>query len=226
MNRSPQRWATFDCYGTLVDWNAGIGAELARLVGDSHRAALLERYHAIEPRIQMEHPEMSYREVMAAVLTALAEEAGVELPASERDALARSLPGWPVFPEVPAALAEAHRRGWTLVALSNSDSDLIEASLRAIGVPFAGAVVASDIDSYKPAHRHWQVFYERTGAGRARHVHVAQSHFHDIAPAVELGIPSIWINRLGEKAAPPPARELADLAALPDALDELVPPAD
>ena len=220
------RWATFDCYGTLIDWNAGIGAELARLLGDSHRAALLERYHAIEPRIQLEHPEMSYREVMAAVLTALAEEAGVELPASERDALARSLPGWPVFPEVPAALAEAHRRGWTLVALSNSDSDLIEASLRAIGVPFAGAVVASDIDSYKPAHRHWQVFYERTGAGRARHVHVAQSHFHDIAPAVELGIPSIWINRLGEKAAPPPARELADLAALPDALDELVPPAD
>jgi 2-haloacid dehalogenase len=225
MNRSPERWATFDCYGTLIDWNAGIGAELARLLGDSHRAGLPERYHAIEPRIQSEHPELSYREVMAAVVTALAKEAGVELAASEHDALGRSLPGWPVFPEVPPALAEAHRRGWTLVALSNSDRDLIDASLQAIGVPFADAVVASEIDSYKPAHRHWQVFYERTGADHARHVHVAQSHFHDIAPAAELGIPTIWINRLDEKAAPPPARELPDLTGLPDALDELVPPA-
>jgi 2-haloacid dehalogenase len=224
VSRSSQRWATFDCYGTLIDWNAGIGAELSRVLGDPDRARLLERYHAVEPRIQSEHPEMGYRDVMAAVQTALAEEAGVELPASERDALARSLPGWPVFPDVPPALAEAHRRGWTLVALSNSDSDLIDASLRAIGVPFAGAVVASEIDSYKPAHRHWKVFYERTGADRTRHVHVAQSHFHDIAPAAELGIPSVWINRLGENAEPPPARELPDLAGLPDVLDELVPP--
>jgi 2-haloacid dehalogenase len=161
---------------------------------------------------------------MAAALAELAAEAGVDLPADERDALGRSLPGWPVFPEVPPALAEAHRRGWTLVALSNSDADLIEASLGAIGVPFEGAVVASDIGSYKPALRHWQVFYERTGASRTHHVHVAQSHFHDIAPAAELGIPSIWINRLGENFEPSPTRELPDLAGVADVLDELVPP--
>ena len=218
------RWATFDCYGTLVDWNAGIGAELGRMLGEAERDQLLARYHEIEPRIQRESPELSYREVMAATLTELAAERGVALPEHERGALARSLPEWPVFPEVPGALAGAHERGWKLVALSNSDSDLIDASLRAIGVPFAGAVVASEIDSYKPAHRHWQVFYERTGADRARHVHVAQSHFHDIAPAAELGIPSVWINRLGEKGEPPPARELPDLVGLPDVLDELVPP--
>jgi 2-haloacid dehalogenase len=216
-----ERWATFDCYGTLVDWNAGIARELERLLGPSER--LLERYHAIEPRIQSERPGASYRDVMASVLAELAAELGAELPARERDALGRSLPGWPVFPEVPDALAEARRRGWKLVALTNSDRDLIEASLRAIGVPFDGAVVASEIGSYKPAHRHWTAFYETTGADRARHVHVAQSHFHDIAPAHELGIHSVWINRLGERAAPPPTREQPDLAGLADVLDELVP---
>jgi 2-haloacid dehalogenase len=219
---SKARWATFDCYGTLVDWNAGIGAELARLLG-ADRAVLLERYHEIEPRVQREHPDWSYRDVMAAVLAELAAERGVDLPDSERDALGRSLPSWPVFDEVPAALAEAHSRGWRLAALSNSDRDFIEASMRAIGVPFAAAIVASEIGSYKPAHGHWSAFYDATGAERDRHVHVAQSHFHDIVPANELGIPSIWINRLGERAEPRPTRDLADLEGLADVLDELVP---
>ena len=219
------RWATFDCYGTLVAWNAGIGAELRRVLGDPDHSRLLERYHAIEPRVQREQPDLSYREVMARVLEELASEAGVALADDDRDALGRSLPTWPVFREVPDALAEAHARGWTLMALSNSDRDLIDASLEAIGVPFEGAVVASEIGSYKPAHRHWEAFYERTRAERDRHVHVAQSHFHDIAPAAALGIPSIWINRLGERAEPEPATELRDLVGLADALDELVPAA-
>src|SRR5262245_13685687 len=217
------RWATFDCYGTLVDWNAGIAAQLARLLGADDREALLARYHEIEPRIQREHPGWSYRDVMAAVLAELATETGTELPAEERDALGRSLPAWPVFPDVPAALAEAHDRGWRLVALSNSDRDLIEASLRAIGVPFVGAIVASEIGSYKPAHGHWKAFYESMGADPASHVHVAQGHFHDIVPANELGIPSVWINRLRERRDPPPTRELPDLTGLADVLDELIP---
>jgi 2-haloacid dehalogenase len=222
--RGAPRWATFDCYGTLVDWNAGIGAELERLLGAADGGRRLERYHEIEPRIQREQPGALYREVMASVLAELAAETGTELPAEERDALGRSLPGWPVFREVPAALADARARGWKLVALSNSDRDLIEASLDSIGVPFDGAVVASEVGSYKPAHGHWRSFYESTGADRSRHVHVAQSHFHDIAPAHELGIPSVWINRLGERAEPAPTRELADLTGLADVLDELVPP--
>ena len=218
------RWATFDCYGTLVDWNAGIADELARLLGESQRERLLSRYHEVEPRVQSEHPTWSYREVMAAVLSQLAAEAGVTLPEEEHDALGRSLPRWPVFTEVPDALAEAHARGWKLMALSNTDRDFIEASIAAIGVPFEGAVVASEIGSYKPGHRHWQAFYELTGADRDRHVHVAQSHFHDIVPAHELGIPSIWINRLHERGEPAPTRELPDLNGLADVLDELVAP--
>jgi 2-haloacid dehalogenase len=217
------RWATFDCYGTLVDWNAGIRGQLERLLGDQDGERLLERYHEVEPRVQAERPDARYRDVMASVVEELAAESGVELPDEERDALGRSLPEWPVFPEVPGALAEARERGWSLAVLTNSDRDLIEASLEAIGVQFDGAVVASEIGSYKPAHRHWRRFYATTGADPERHVHVAQSHFHDIVPAHELGIRSVWINRLGERREPAPAREMRDLNGLADALDSLVP---
>jgi 2-haloacid dehalogenase len=224
MTTEAQRWATFDCYGTLVDWNAGIAAELGRLLGESQRERLLSRYHQIEPRVQSEHPTWSYRDVMAAVLSQVASDEGLTPPVAEADALGRSLPEWPVFGEVPASLAEAHRRGWKLFTLSNSDRDFIEASMTAIGVPFDGAVVASEIGSYKPGHRHWEAFYEVTGADRDHHVHVAQSHFHDIAPAHELGIPNVWINRLRERGEPAPTRELPDLNGLADVLDELVAP--
>ena len=218
------RWATFDCYGTLVDWNGGVGTELSRLFGDQARDHLLARYHEIEPRVQTEHPEWTYRAVMATVLAGLASEAGTALSPDDEDALGRSLPSWPVFPEVREALAQAHERGWKLVMLSNSDPDLIESSIRVINVPFERAIVASEIGSYKPAPGHWNAFYQSTGADKSRHVHVAQSHFHDIVPAHELGIRSIWINRLAEQAEPRPTRELPDLTGLADVLDELVPP--
>jgi 2-haloacid dehalogenase len=220
---SEARWATFDCYGTLVDWNSGIRAELERLFGADHGERLLMRYHELEPRVQSREPSARYRDVMSTVLAELANDAGLELAPEERDALGRSLPGWPVFPEVPEQLEEAHRRGWRLVMLSNTDRDFIEASIAAIGVPFNAAVVASEVGSYKPALGHWRVFYESTGANRERHVHVAQSHFHDIVPAHELGIRSVWINRLGERGEPAPSRELPDLCGLADVLDELVP---
>src|SRR5450755_1016745 len=223
MARTP-RWATFDCYGTLVDWNGGIRAELSRLFSAADSERLLGFYHAIEPGIQRDRPDASYREVMASTLAEIAADIGASLPDGERDSLGRSLPSWPVLPEVPGALAEAQRNGWQLYALTNSDRDLIEASISSIGVPFYGAVVASEIGSYKPAHRHWQVFYEITGTDRSRHVHVAQSHFHDIVPAAELGIPSVWINRLGERASPPPTVELETLDGLAAALDGIVAP--
>jgi 2-haloacid dehalogenase len=212
------RWATFDCYGTLIDWNAGIRGELARMFGPEAAPSLLRRYHELEPQVQAEDPALPYRDVLRLTLARLG-----DVPDGDEDALARSLSRWEPFPEVPAALEEARRRGWKLAILSNTDRDFIEASKARIGVPFEETVVASEIASYKPGHRHWEEFFVRTGAERERHVHVAASLYHDIAPARELELKSIWINRLDEAADPEPARELPDLTQLPDVLDELVP---
>ena len=217
------RWATFDCYGTLVDWNGGIRAELEKLFGTERAEELLARFHEVEPEIQAANPGASYREVLTIALERLAAETGLTLPEGDASALARSLPSWPIFEDVCPGLTEARSRGWRLGILSNTDRDLIDASIEALGVPFEASIVAGEIGSYKPAHRHWEVFYEQTGADPAGHVHVAQSLFHDIAPAAELGIPSIWINRLGEPDDPRPARTLSDVGHLADALDELVP---
>jgi 2-haloacid dehalogenase len=206
-----ERWATFDCYGTLVDWNAGIGGELERIFG---RSDLLERYHELEPVIQATGPTLPYREVMARVLEKLG------APGEERDALGSSLPGWPVFPETAAALAGARERGWRLAILSNTDRGFVEASMRAIGVPFDASIVASEVGSYKPALAHWRAFEREHG--RLPDVHVGASLFHDVVPAVGLGIPTVWINRLAERAdGANPARELPDLTLLPEVLDEL-----
>ena len=215
------RWATFDCYGTLIDWNAGVGAVLERLYGVEQAPELLRRYHELEPEVQAEQYR-SYAEVLSLTLERLASETGLGMPEGESGALAQSLPDWPPFPEVPESLAELRRRGWSLAILSNSDRDLIAASQKQLGVPFDLVVVAEDVQSYKPAHGHWERFAELT-ADREQHVHVAASLFHDIAPGRELGLTTVWINRLGERADPVPDRELTDLAGLPDALDELVP---
>jgi len=216
------RWATFDCYGTLIDWDGGIRGVLEGLFGADRAPELLARYHRLEPEVQAE-AFRSYAEVLSLTLERLAAENDLAIPEGETGALARSLPDWPAFREVPVALAELRRRGWRLAILSNSDRDLIAASQRQLGVPVDVAVVAEEIQSYKPAHAHWERFFELTTADRAQHVHVAASLFHDVAPARELGLKIVWINRLGEAADPEPDVELPDLSGLPDALDALVP---
>jgi 2-haloacid dehalogenase len=216
------RWATFDCYGTLVDWDQGIRSSLERVWPEADSAFLLERYHEIEPRVEL-GGSLPYREVLRQSLALVAESEGLLLDDSSETALADSLPSWPVFPEVPRALAELRDRGWSLAVLSNTDPDLLTASLAAIGVPVDLTVTAAEARSYKPAHGHWERFFADTGADRPHHVHVAASLFHDIAPARELGLTAVWINRLGEESDLPRAGELTDLAPLPDALDSLVP---
>ena len=216
------RWATFDCYGTLIDWNGGILRELERLFGVQEAPRLLERYHQLEPEIEQDG-SLPYHAVLSEALLRLAEEEGLSIPEGESDALAKSLPSWEPFPEVSTALAELRDRGWNLVILSNSDRDLISESMKRIGVPFDLAIVAGELGSYKPAPAHWERFFEATTADKDHHVHVAASLFHDIAPAKELGLKTVWINRLEEKPEPKPDRELTDLSKLPDTLDELVP---
>jgi 2-haloacid dehalogenase len=212
-----ERWSSFDCYGTLVDWNGGIRAELVRVFGEERADAQLERYHELEPELERDGAR-SYRQVLTEAMRRLG------APAGEEHGLADSLPGWRAFPEVQSALEEVRRRGWKLAILSNTDDDFIAASQVQIGVPFEEIVVAQEIGSYKPGHRHWNEFFLRTRAPREGYVHVAASLFHDVAPCYELGYRSVWINRLGERNfGASPTRALTDLFALPETLDELVP---
>jgi 2-haloacid dehalogenase len=216
------RWATFDCYGTLVDWLGGIRTTLAKVWPDEDLDALEVAYHRIEPAVQAGRG-IPYRQVMAETLAGIAQDRGLELPDDDRDAFAVSLPAWPVFPDVPPGLTELRARGWKLAILSNTDADLLDASLLAIGVPVDLRIVASDIGSYKPAFAHWETFFRETGADRSRHVHVAASLFHDVEPCAKLGLPCVWINRQGEASELPRAGELTDLSALADTVDRLVP---
>ncbi len=216
------RWASFDCYGTLIDWHTGLRAALAEIWPDADADVLLARYHEIEPRLQ-EGGGVAYRQVLTEALDAIGASEGLEVPPGRVHALADSLPSWPVFGEVPDALSELHARGWRLAILSNTDTDYLDASIRAIGVPVDLRVVASEIGSYKPALGHWETFFRRSGADRARHVHVAASLFHDVAPCASLGLPCVWINREDEVSYLPRAGELPDLRDLPATLERLVP---
>ncbi|MFL5964637.1 MAG: HAD family hydrolase [Gaiellaceae bacterium] len=210
-----ERWASFDCYGTLIDWDGGVRAELARVFGQDRADELLARYHEVEPVLQRDGTA-SYRDVLTESMRQLG------APSGQEHGLAESLPAWRAFPEARSALEELRRRGWKLAILSNTDADFIAASQVHIGVPFDEVVVAQEIASYKPAHKHWEEFFARTNARRETHVHVGASLFHDIEPANELGLRSVWINRTGETATVQPTRELTDLFALPETLAELV----
>ena len=224
MPASLERWATFDVYGTLIDWMSGIRGELARIWPDEDADALLERYHELEPRVE-EGRAIPYRQVLSETLALVASEERLDLPSDEEDALGASLPSWHPFSEVSGALAELRGRGFRLVPLSNTDPEFLAASLERMGVPVDGQVTAADAGSYKPAPGHWERFFERFDADREHHVHVAASLFHDIAPAERLGLKAVWINRLGEQSDLPRAAELKDLSRLPEVLDELVPAA-
>lgn len=221
------RWATFDVYGTLIDWNSGIGLVLERLWGAEAAPALLRRYHELEPEVQAERYR-SYAEVLSLTLERLANEVGYGIPEGESGVLPHSLPDWPPFPEVPQALEELRARGWSLAILSNVDRALIVESEKRLGVPVDLIVTADDVGSYKPSHAHFDRFFELTTADKAHHAHVGASLFHDVAPANALGLKSVWISRLGADAQAhtadaTPDRELPDLSGLPDALDDLVP---
>jgi 2-haloacid dehalogenase len=218
------RWATFDCYGTLIDWNRGIGDALASLWPGADREALLSRYHEIEPRVQLDSA-LPYREVLRQALVLLAGDEDRPLGDADEYALADSLPSWRPFPEVSGALAELRGRGFKLAILSNTDPDLLDASLERIGVSVDGLVTAAEAGSYKPAPGHWERFFAQFDADRERHVHVGASLYHDIEPASRLDLKAVWINRLHERSDLPRAGELKDLARLPEVLDELLPAA-
>ena len=187
---------TFDCYGTLIDWERGIGEafEVASRA-DGHpvdRGAVIAAYHAVEPAIEAERYR-PYREVLALAARRVSERLGWRLAPGREAFLSESLPSWPPFPDTNAALGRLAGNGYRLAILSNVDDDLLAATRRQLAVDFEFVVTAQQVGSYKPASAHFETARKRLGG--ARWLHVAQSYFHDIAPARRLGIASAWINR-------------------------------
>ncbi len=215
---------TFDCYGTLIDWESGILAAL-RPVLETHGVTasddeILERYGAAESAVQG-GAFLPYADVLRRVMDRIAEQAGIALAAGERDALVDSVGRWPAFPDTPDALA-ALKRKYRLVVVSNIDDDLFARTAPNLGVEMDDVITALQVRSYKPAPAHFERMLERTGAAKEKVLHVAQSLFHDIAPARALGFATVWVNRRAGKGgggATPradarPDLEVPDLATL------------
>ena len=206
---------TFDCYGTLIDWHGGLCRALADLdAPGADLDQLAERYVELEMELE-DGPYLPYREVMARTLELLMEEANLRLPDGRRDILGDSLPGWKPFPEVPGTL-EQLSSVCPLAILSNIDDDLLESSVRKLGVSFAHRVTAAQVRSYKPKPAHFERIRSIAGRSPREILHVGASLLHDMVPAAELGIPHLWVNRRGEEVPDWMAgRVLTDLAGLP-----------
>jgi len=213
---------TFDCYGTLVDWEQGMARALERVApGQAH--ALLPAYYALEFEVEAERPFRSYREVLAETLLRAADRVGVRLARGGEHVLAQTLPEWPIFADVVPALRAVQQAGWQRGILSNVDRDLIAGTLEHLPVSFDDVITAEDVQSYKPAPEHFRRFQERRGADLTAWVHVAQSMQHDVLPTRQLGIRCVWINRRGEAWDPRPAAAvLPNLDALSETLEGLL----
>jgi len=215
-------WITFDCYGTLIDWEGGVadalGPFLPHPVG---RAALAARYIAVEAEVEGERYRR-YRDVLAETAVRVMKALGHPLPAGRERVLADALPSWRPFPEAPQALGALHTAGYRLAILSNVDRDLLAASIDHLGVQPDLTVTAEDCQSYKPARAHWDRFEKLSGTSPARTIHVAASVFHDIVPASALGYRTVLVNRHNAPVTEAtPTRVLADLRALPATIAEL-----
>ncbi len=212
---------TFDCYGTLIDWEGGIFSAMdaaARREGRVlDREAVLRAYAEIEPHVESE-AFRSYREVLAETASRVAARFGWDLPAERASFLAESLPSWRPFPDTNLALRRLTECGHRLGILSNTDDDLLAATRRSLTSPFSLVLTAQQLGSYKPGYRHFESARERLG--EARWLHAAQSYFHDVVPAHALGIPVAWINRKHElpSGTARPDLEFDSLTEFADAL--------
>jgi 2-haloacid dehalogenase len=213
----PIQWVTFDCYGTLIDWERGItDALLPLLSAPIDRDELARRYIAVEAEVEAE-TFRSYRDVLAEAGARLLASLGARAPSPLPESLAR----WRPFREVPAALGELRRRGRRIAILSNVDRDLIATSIPQLGIAPDLVITAQDCGSYKPALGHWRLFAQRSGAATNDTVHVGASQYHDMRPAAALGYRTIFVDRHGETLETPPTLVISDLAALPGVIDEL-----
>jgi 2-haloacid dehalogenase len=215
---------SFDCYGTLIDWESGLLAALAPLFA-AHGAPfapepVLERFAAIEAELES-GTFMEYRRVLAGVLDRLAARHGFSPTPPEIVRFSTSVGDWPAFPDTVEALGALATR-YKLAIISNVDDDLFAASAIRLQVPFNWVITAQQVRSYKPCLDNFRRAIERIGVSPARHLHVAQSLYHDIGPARQLGLSTVWVNRRhgrqGSGATPPaeatPDLEVPDLRSL------------
>jgi len=211
---------TLDCYGTLIDWESGI-LEAVRPVLRAHSVScdpdsLLELYGQLESAAQMASRSSAfrpYREILRSVMDGLGAQLGFTPAKAERDAIADSIAGWALFADTAEALTHLRQR-YRLAILSNIDDDLIEGTLAKLPVTFDAVVTAQQVESYKPARAHFDEGLSRLGLDRSQVLHVAQSRYHDIAPAGELGFATVWINRQdGRHGATAPSAARPDLEA-------------
>jgi 2-haloacid dehalogenase len=216
------RWLTFDCYGTLVDWRHGMQTTFD-LLFPGRGADLLDAYHRFEADVESEGPFRPYRAVLAETLRRAAELLTLDLADDDATALAATIPYWPRFADVGPSLSALRAGGWKLAILTNCDRDLNALTRRRLPVPFDAVVTAEDVGAYKPDLAHFRRFQATFGKDADAWIHVAQSYFHDIRPASELGIPRVWINRLQERIESPSLADatLSGLETLPDAVARL-----
>ena len=211
---------TFDCYGTLIDWEAGILAGLRRVLDPRGVAAdddrLLESYARHEAALEA-GPYLRYREVLGRALRGVCAELDVEPTDDEVAAFGGSVPDWPAFPDSSAALTALHQR-FGLGVITNCDDDLFAGSNARLGVTFGWIVTAEQARRYKPNPRNFELAFERIGLPTERMLHVAQSLYHDHVPAKRLGLTTVWVDRRRGRAgsgATPPAEASPDLV-VPD----------
>lgn len=212
---------TFDCYGTLIDWEAGILLGVRPVLDARGILAtddeILEVFAEKETFVELElnplcKPPLPYKEVLTLTMAEMAKSFGFVPTVEELVALRNSLQHWPVFADSVEALKVLKSR-FKLGVLSNVDDDLFAFSNKKLQVEFDWVVTAEQVGSYKPNHRNFEVMLERVGLPMERILHVAQSLHHDIRPASELGFDTVWINRRGTR---PGAGATAPAVAMPD----------
>ncbi|MYB48616.1 MAG: haloacid dehalogenase type II [Dehalococcoidia bacterium] len=215
-------WVSFDCYGTLVDWETGISEVVGEVLEARgvrmSRGETLGLFADVEPKVQGSGSFLKYREVLRRVMELMGRELGVELSESEMGCLADTLPDWPVFPDTVGALRALKER-YRLAVVSNVDDDLFAGTTEALEVEFDAVVTAEQVGSYKPDMRNFEVARERMGVENERWLHVAESLYHDIGPANRLGIASVWVSRADRgggtrRSEAVPDVEMADLGVL------------
>jgi 2-haloacid dehalogenase len=188
------RWLTFDCYGTIADWNTGMLGALEPVAGE-RAAMLLDAYHQAESVLEARTEWCPYREILTDGLAWAARRSGVALPPAAGKALVDAWSEMPVFPDVAEALSMLASSGWRLAVLTNCDDDLFTATSAKLPVPFEVVVTAEQVRSYKPDMGHFRKFAEITGATPVNWIHVANSWVHDILPASRMGLRSVWVDR-------------------------------